>query len=300
MLLPTAPVLMLGVRDLSSPVGTTSLDASAEAPKDTLILYSYHESDDERRNAEFFIRHGLHDSADFIIIFNGEETAPNRLRVPEAENIKVVRREDTCYHIGSYGEVLRGLGDVIKQYKRFILLDATIRGPFMPHWSKKCWSDAYLGRLNDQVKLVGMSYNCAPFDRHVQSRILATDNIGLNLLLHPVSNSLSSCPSDWSSALAAEVHLTEEIEKAGYRTDVMMQGSRATAEFADRCKRRDRLWEGAKLSDQRDGSMNFGHPYETIFFKANRGVQEKLLEQLTNRTEAVEYNSYAVCRNPRW
>lgn len=165
---PTQPANhVLQLRNLNHLDSPTSLVPPAAAPKDTLILYAYHETANARRNAEFFIRHGLHGSADFIFIINGEGTGLDTLLPPDAENIKVVRRENTCYDIGSYGDALRGLGDSIKQYKRFILLNASIRGPFVPHWSKECWSDAYLGRLTDQVKVGDPSPGADMPDLHI-------------------------------------------------------------------------------------------------------------------------------------
>ena len=155
------------LRDLAFPDNPTSLLSPAEAPKDTLIVYAYHETDNARHNAEFFIRHGVHDSADFIFIINGESLGLDTLLPPDAENIKVLRRNNSCYDIGSYGEALKGLGDSIEQYKRFILLNASIRGPFIPHWSKECWSDAYLGRLTDQVKVGEPSSGDEMPDLHV-------------------------------------------------------------------------------------------------------------------------------------
>lgn len=60
-------------------------------------------------------------------------------------------------------------------------MNASIRGPFVPHWSRKCWSDAYLGRLKEKVKLVGATLNChGGHSPHVQSMIWATDAIGLS------------------------------------------------------------------------------------------------------------------------
>ena len=143
------------LQDLSSPDSPTSLPPPppVKVPKDTLIVYAYHETDNARRNAEFFIRHGLHDAADFIFVIIGESVGFDTLLPPDAENIKVLQRNNSCYDVGSYGAALRGLGDSIKQYKKFILLNASIRGPFVPHWSKECWSDAFLGRLTDQVKV---------------------------------------------------------------------------------------------------------------------------------------------------
>lgn len=45
------------------------------------------------------------------------------------------------------------MGEEVKQYKKIIMLNASIRGPFVPHWSKECWSDAYLDRVTDEVKV---------------------------------------------------------------------------------------------------------------------------------------------------
>lgn len=74
-------------------------------------------------------------------------------------NMRIIKRENTCFDLGAHAEVLTkveggGTGRALKdRYKRFILMNASIRGPFVPHWSKECWSDAYLGRLNEKVKV---------------------------------------------------------------------------------------------------------------------------------------------------
>ena len=145
-----------------------------------------------------------------------------------------------------------------------------------------------------------MSYNCEPFDRHVQSMILATDNVGLEILMDPTAKSLSSCPNDWHSAVEVEVRITGEIKKAGYKADAMMQEFQSSPDFADSCKGADRLWEGAYPDGKRDGPGSFVHPYETLFFKANRKVQEQLLSRLTKWTDVAGYSSYDACRDPRW
>ncbi|KAL8956153.1 MAG: hypothetical protein Q9183_006396, partial [Haloplaca sp. 2 TL-2023] len=120
---------------------------------DTLIIYTYYETENAKRNAEFFIRHGLHDSADFIFIMNGQESNLEYLLPKDAPNVRIVRRhENRCFDLGASGEVLRSMGDALHRYDKFILLNASIRGPFVPHWSKECWSDAYTGRITDQVK----------------------------------------------------------------------------------------------------------------------------------------------------
>lgn len=79
-----------------------------------------------------------------------------------------------------------------QQYKRFITLNASVRGPFLPMYSENCWTDSFLNRVTDRVKarhsrsscmpdpsltiwqLVGLSINCRPRP-HVQAMLFATD-----------------------------------------------------------------------------------------------------------------------------
>lgn len=44
--------------------------------------------------------------------------------------------------------------DLWKKYKRFITLNASIRGPFFPVYaSSSCWSDVFLNRVTEKVKV---------------------------------------------------------------------------------------------------------------------------------------------------
>ena len=128
--------------------------------------------------------------------------------------------------------------------------------------------------------------------------ILATDKVGLDVLLDPASECLSTCPDGWLSAVHVELRMTAKIKEAGYQADAMMQEFHGRADFSDTCTGTDRLWEGAYPDGRRDAAF-FVHPYETLFFKANRGVQEKLLGKLTEWTDAAGYSSYDVCRSSR-
>ena len=122
-----------------------------------LITYVYADSDFGRVNLKFFVKHGLHDAADFIFILNGETDVAETVLPIGRPNLKIIMRENTCYDLGAHAEVLSksesGERPLKDRYKRFILMNASIRGPFVPHWSKECWSEAYLGRLNEKVKV---------------------------------------------------------------------------------------------------------------------------------------------------
>lgn len=119
-------------------------------PERPLILYAYAETPNARANFEFFLAHGLHGAADFVFIINGESNATDL--IPKEPNFRIIQRENDCYDMGAYSEILQK-DDLYKKYKRFILLNASIRGPFSPYWANACWSDMYLGRLSEEIKV---------------------------------------------------------------------------------------------------------------------------------------------------
>jgi hypothetical protein len=95
------------------------------------------------------VKKGIHEHADYIFIFNGETDASDL--VPSNPSTRIVRRGNTCFDLGAMGEVLRE-GDTWKKYKRFITMNASIRGPFLPTWSSASWSDLFLNKITEKVK----------------------------------------------------------------------------------------------------------------------------------------------------
>jgi hypothetical protein len=127
-----------------------------------LILYAYSESETARPNLEFFIRHALNSAADFIFILNGPTDAANI--IPTFPNIRIIQRENDCYDLGAYAEVLQK-DNLWKRYEKFIMLNASLRGPFMPYWSGDCWMDMYLRKLTEEVKVLSpFSPKSPPFN----------------------------------------------------------------------------------------------------------------------------------------
>jgi hypothetical protein len=149
-----------------------------ERPK-SLISYVYTESPTNRRNLEFFIKHGLYAGSDFVFSFNGDTDAETMLPVyksskwydPKITNIEVLKRDNKCFDMGAHVEVLlrewndkgtklspmggrdRGGRKFWEGYERFMLMNASVRGPFMPVWSKDCWAEAFWGMLTDKKKV---------------------------------------------------------------------------------------------------------------------------------------------------
>ncbi|KAI1077088.1 hypothetical protein F5B20DRAFT_281420 [Whalleya microplaca] len=278
-----------------------SLNLPIQKSARPLILYAYKESENARQNLEFFLHQGLHGAADFIFILNGETDVADL--IPNKDNIQVIRRPNVCFDLGAFGEVLKQ-GDLWKKYKRFITMNASLRGPFLPYWSSQCWSDAYLDRVTEDVKLVGMTINCGP-SPHVQSMIWATDSVGMELLLYPPTEAsqednygtandtvaFGGCYEEFHQAIHAEVGATRAIQNAGYEVEAMMSAFQGQEYFAE-CPQHpmDLLYEG----------QYFGtsiHPYETIFFKANRGIAPNTLDLLTRlHLSSHEGRSWDLCK----
>ncbi|KAI1505282.1 hypothetical protein F5X99DRAFT_368890 [Biscogniauxia marginata] len=273
----------------------------ASNPLRPLILYAYKESENARENIKFFLSQGLHGAADFIFILNGETDIAEL--IPEAENIRIIRRPNTCFDLGAFGEVLRG-DNLWKNYKRFITMNASLRGPFLPYWSNRCWSDAYLERLTEDVKLVGMAVNCAP-QAHVQSMIWATDDVGMDILLDPPASAstpdawgtvndtvaFGGCYTEFNKAIHAEIGATAAIRNAGYAISAMMSAFQGM-EYIEQCDKHpvDLLFNGNYFG------TNI-HPYETMFIKANRNIDPVTLDLLTSlHLSKGEGRSWELCR----
>ncbi|KAH8673926.1 hypothetical protein BX600DRAFT_433532 [Xylariales sp. PMI_506] len=267
-----------------------------------LITYAYAESDSARENIKFFINQGLHGAADFIFIINGETNITKT--IPSGPNIRIIERPNKCFDLGAHGEVLRQ-DDLWKKYRKFITLNASIRGPFMPYWSQRCWSDVFLSRVTDEVKLVGMTANCLP-KYHIQSMIWATDLTGLELLLYPPPGSSSpdkygtkndmvameGCYTEMHKAIHGEIGATAVIKNAGYKVDALMAAFHKSEDYERDCAKNpieDILW------DKQYYGANI-HPYETLFMKANRDIDPTMVKLLTEwHLQGTMEGSWNVC-----
>lgn len=309
--------------------------AASLLPQKTLITYTYYEDDKSinRDNLEFFLKHGLHGKADFVLIFNGETEAWKL--VPDLPNVKIVRRDNTCYDMGAHAEVLQR-DSLWRKYQRFIMMNGSIRGPFLPSWAEACWSERFLSKITDETKviprtqcgclstnvekLVGMSFNCWPTP-HIASMIWGTDSIGLDLLLHPPPDS----PSHNDFLAVFNEHYPNMTQLHG--PDYVDQGINKC--FADRAEAVEAEISAAGIirhsgymatslltkfqidtdflthcnehpgttDPQGNGyydGMNY-HPYETMFIKTNRGIDPNMIAKLTEWTDLANASSWDYC-----
>lgn len=101
-----------------------------------------------------------------------------------------VERENICYDFGSHAAGLAAAErwrGALRQYRYFVFVNSSVRGPFMPLYATQHWTSAFTTRLNALVKLVGTTISCqsTPYvsdTPHVQSMVFATDGLGLAVL----------------------------------------------------------------------------------------------------------------------
>lgn len=199
----------------------------ASASPRTLVLYVYHETDEwYQENLRFFLRVAMdptHDSdvVDYVLVVNGDTKLPltKLLAATPAHRegrVRVVHRPNTCYDGGTMGEVLRAYPRLATAYRYFVLMNASVRGPFLPRYFAATvggpWTAVLTSLLSDETKLVGTTLSCQTHV-HVQSMVLATDRVGLAVLQE---RGVLKCPATLRQAIHTyELQASAAILDAG-------------------------------------------------------------------------------------
>jgi hypothetical protein len=162
----------------------------------TLVVYVFHQLND--RVNKFFEVIFKDDNIDFLVVCNSQSI---KLSLPDY--IKVLYRENIGYDFGGWSDGIL-TNDLYKQYDKFIFVNSSVIGPFLPSYYKGKWTDVYIdglkndGPKNDgiknDVKLFGSTINCcfsvygpkmidAVKESHVQSYIFSMDREALDYLI---------------------------------------------------------------------------------------------------------------------
>jgi hypothetical protein len=181
--------------------------------------------------------------------------------------------------------------------------------------------------------MVGMTYNCNNGRGHVQSMVWALDRIGLEIILQPAG--IGECFATLLAAVDAEIRTTKLLRDHGYEVDVFLtvyhskdketkeksllklesdgssensnQDVKADRDFgtsitSERRTRNDTIpgdyWKTCTDEDYLHPGTYFGtfvHPYETLFMKSHRHIEDNLLDRLTEWHNGWGYSSYDVC-----
>ncbi len=163
----------------------------------------------------------------------------------------------------------------------FIFLNSSITGPFLPTYSKEEWPMIFINMLNVDILLSGITINCdkwiyqGDLPAHVQSMLFCVNSNTLQYLIEKNIFNPTVFITDKNQLVCdCEVRMSHEIFNKGGNIACLMKIYQNTdfrsGKIDFRCS--DPWYNNNVHGDTL-------HPYETIFFKNNRGVSPGLLER---------------------
>ena len=204
----------------------------------TLVLYVFSATDAAYLdNLRFFVSHAVHstDPADYVIILQLDARYPinSTLLPPLPHNARYVEHPNACFDWGTWGWFLRLPASVsgtdVTRYAYFILINASVRGPYVPAYVEQLlpfshehvsWTAMFtqpIRRYADttlNVHYVGVTAACWLDSSHLQSYVVAFDQLGLHLI--NASSHAFDCHASFDDAIrAGEVGASNAILDAG-------------------------------------------------------------------------------------
>ncbi|KAK9859799.1 hypothetical protein WJX84_002990 [Apatococcus fuscideae] len=202
---------------------------------ETLVVYTFSNTDAEyKANLQFFVSEAMQedDGCHYIVVVQQEANGKPVLDLPDVpSNARYEFHYNTCYDYGTVGWLLeQGKMDPGK-YRYFVFVNSSVRGPFLPaYWPKeRHWTAILTSRLSDNVKLVGPAISCEGAHRggefasiwrinpHVQSYVMATDQVGMALLME--DGTVFRCHADFHDTIYySELGASALVLEAGKHT----------------------------------------------------------------------------------
>jgi hypothetical protein len=256
----------------------------------TLIIYQAHDIND---NLEFFCRNGYIEDLkyDFVIVLSNPML---KLKfAPKKDNIRVMNRERGGIDFGGWAHVLHSQDQATKKlyenYDYFVLLNSTVRGPFLPVWYDQSkhgyWPELFISKLNNEVKLVGSSINILGWPEqlsfpHVQSMLLVTDRVGLGIGIEGGFLSSNNISTNKGGIICGEdIGFSKAIVKAGYNIACMLPPYN-NIDFRLPIPENLRGNSGDHYLENNYFGINI-NPYEVIFYKASSRATLNVLNRYT-------------------
>ena len=240
----------------------------------TLVLYVFHEYND---NVDFFLKHGIieREGLDYLMIVN-HPTLTIKIELPK--NVRVTNRDNIGYDFGGWSHGLF-LDNLYLQYDYFVFINSSVRGPFLPSWYPgNNWVELFTRRVDADVKLVGTTVNHAWFEKgqwipHVQSMVMATDKVGLEIGIRHGIFSPSSVDLTYKDAVnQKELAFSSYILDAGYNIGCLLSAYQgydfrnASRKSIDYAKYSYQPYDSSHYLSKQYFGLDI-HPYEVIFVK---------------------------------
>ncbi len=144
-----------------------------------LVLYVYHQY---QERVQHFIDHAVFEDPDIDFLFICNDPT---LIIDLPPYVRRMNRENQGFDFGGWSSALM-TEELYDKYDRFIFVNSSVMGPYLPSYWKGKWTDVYLQGLQGNVKLFGSTINTIrnPYQMsHVQSYIFAMDKPTLEYLI---------------------------------------------------------------------------------------------------------------------
>jgi len=240
----------------------------------TVVFYAYYETLTAALNLDYFIKHAISYEEDilFIIIINDKKCS---VPLPDYKNCMIINRENNGFDFGAHKcaiEVLKSkhkcsLEDLPFDY--YIFMNSSVTGPFLPLYYPKNlhWSNIFISKITDKVKLVGTSITVLPhtddggYGPKVEGFCFATDKIGFNILANK-NDIFMYHPTKYHVIIYSEYGMTKEIFKHGYSIDCLLY------KYKDIDWSNSKNWPEPNHPSTRNGYDGINiHPFEVVFHK---------------------------------
>ena len=260
--------------------------------KKTVVVYVYH---DYNTNVEFFIKHGLFESnkVDFIIVNNKNPLASKTsgLSLPSSSNVSLMERPNIGHDFGGWSDAIFK-NCLSEKYDYFILINSTVRGPFLPPWYQvKDWTGLFTRLIDCETKLTGTTIGLVHGRPVIQSMLLCFDRQGLEIGIK--DNIFSPNPVQKEKGrvvMENEVQFSLSIANYGYRVRSIMAAYYNTV-FEKPVVTKEPIIEHCMTNGYFGVNI---HPYEIIFIKDNRDINKNLDIDAVTRHHCSGFDCFSV------
>jgi len=198
----------------------------------SVIIYTYFFSESSNYNLRFFVKNEImyRENIDYILVINGFYCDEN-IHIPVLSNLTIIRRENVGYDFGGHKSALDHIQSNDLSYDYYFFANSGVIGPILPHYctqERNHWSEFFIRKINNIVKLVGTTIVCLPpsdqgeFGPKVEGFFFMVDSIGLALLKMDGTIFYNHATKD-DAVLKGEYGLSRCIFKHGYSIDCMIR-----------------------------------------------------------------------------
>jgi hypothetical protein len=252
---------------------------------DTLVFYHYFEANQQYKdNLIYFLSTACREDLDFIIII----TDNCSIQLPTIDNVQYFHTINNNLDYGGYAVAIKENIQIIKNYKYFIFINSSVRGPFLPNYLKYNWSHSFISLLEKNVHLAGTTINIIPEENslskkfaskytypapfsHVQTTAYALTQQAIQYLIDIGFYDTNNIVDKDDIVVEYEIRLSQEIKKCGWNIKCFLP----EYNLIDYCNSHHDVNLTSHNGDPLNAKAYFGRTLsalEVMFTKTNRNL----------------------------